>query len=363
MLQILSTLIQMHKQCSSKDGADCNTALINFNTIKKMGLHMYAGDISATRITVIYRFFLEMVSLSDSKICPLILWIVGAVFISHLFLHRFIRSLQAEVEVLTEGFGRESFDITCNIILFRKFFTIENLGIAFALLLVKNLDLLAQKKTEHVQQGSHVSLLSQLRFAGLLLLLLVADALLIHSHAKHLIDTWQLSVSLYFSLEFMISLITTGLTLLKYILFSIDMRGEAQWERKLVSAYYLDLIRDVLCLSMNLCFLLTISLGLDIRLSLILVDKQWETFCNLKTRVADFVRCWELTSILNERYPDATPQERVVNADNCVICHEEMDTAKKLKCRHLFHFQCLRRWMMQTEQASCPICRSSIAPP
>ncbi|KAK1285307.1 hypothetical protein QJS10_CPB20g01175 [Acorus calamus] len=156
-------------------------------------------------------------------------------------------SLQAEVEVLIEGFGRESFDITCNIILFRKFFTIENLGIAFALLLVKNLDLLAQKKTEHVQQDGLWS-------------------------ARDLVDSIE-----------------------SYIMFTV-CNGQ-------YSAHVLPRLRG----------------GLDIRLSLILVDKHWETFCNLKTRVADFVRCWELTSILNERYPDATPQERVVDQLLCFI--------------------------------------------
>ncbi|KAK1262471.1 RING-H2 finger protein ATL30 [Acorus gramineus] len=330
-----------------------------------MRLQMFAGAISAATIAVIYPLFPDMVSLSDSIIFPLILWTMGAVFMWYLFLSLFIiGSSQQEVEMLIEGFGRESFNIICNVILFKKFFAIQNLRMAFALYLVKILGLLGQKRTEHIQMRSNISLLSHIMNIGLLVLLLVVDALLF-SQAKHLIDTWQVSVSLYFSLEYMISVIMTGAILLKYFFYVIDMRVEANWARKLVNldyTFHLDFIRDVLFLSMNFCFLLSIYVGLDIRLSLILADKHWEIFCNLKTCVNDFVRRWKITSTY-ERYPDATSQELNANDDKCGICYEDMYTAKKLKCRHLFHFQCLLQWLMEREHASCPICRSSIAPP
>ncbi|KAK1285308.1 hypothetical protein QJS10_CPB18g00801 [Acorus calamus] len=330
-----------------------------------MRLQMFAGAISAATIAVIYPLFPDMVYLSDSIIWPLILWMMGALFVWHLFLSLFIGSFREEDEMLIEGFERESFNIMCNVILFKKFFAIWNLRMAFALYLVKNLGRLAQKRTEHIQMRLDISLLSHIMNIGLLVLLLVVDALLF-IQAKHLIDVWQVSVSLYFSLEYMISVIMTGVILLKYIFNVIDMRVEANRARKLVNldyTYYLDFVCDVLCLSMNFCFLLSIYVGLDIRLSLILADKHWEIFCNLKTRVNDFVRWRKITSTISERYPDATSQELKVNDDKCVICWEEMDTAKKLKCRHLFHFQCLRRLLMDAEQAFCPICTSSIAPP
>ncbi|PSS32263.1 ERAD-associated E3 ubiquitin-protein like [Actinidia chinensis var. chinensis] len=61
---------------------------------------------------------------------------------------------------------------------------------------------------------------------------------------------------------------------------------------------------------------------------------------------------------MNDRFPDATPEE--LNA-TCIICREEMTTAKRLSCGHLFHVQCLRSWLER--QHTCPICRALVAPP
>lgn len=45
----------------------------------------------------------------------------------------------------------------------------------------------------------------------------------------------------------------------------------------------------------------------------------------------------------------------------CIICREEMTTAKKLLCGHLFHVHCLRSWLER--QHTCPTCRAQIIPP
>ena len=45
----------------------------------------------------------------------------------------------------------------------------------------------------------------------------------------------------------------------------------------------------------------------------------------------------------------------------CIICREEMTTAKKLLCGHLFHVHCLRSWLER--QHTCPTCRAPIIPP
>lgn len=45
----------------------------------------------------------------------------------------------------------------------------------------------------------------------------------------------------------------------------------------------------------------------------------------------------------------------------CIICREEMTTAKRLSCGHLFHVQCLRSWLER--QHTCPTCRAPVAPP
>lgn len=36
-------------------------------------------------------------------------------------------------------------------------------------------------------------------------------------------------------------------------------------------------------------------------------------------------------------YPMATSEELAENSDNCAVCWEKMESARKLPCSHLFH--------------------------
>lgn len=57
-------------------------------------------------------------------------------------------------------------------------------------------------------------------------------------------------------------------------------------------------------------------------------------------------------------YPMATQEELADNSDNCAICWEKMETARKLPCGHLFHNSCLQSWLEQ--DTSCPTCRLAL---
>nr|GEX55447.1 ERAD-associated E3 ubiquitin-protein ligase HRD1B-like [Tanacetum cinerariifolium] len=63
---------------------------------------------------------------------------------------------------------------------------------------------------------------------------------------------------------------------------------------------------------------------------------------------------------MNDRFPDATPEELNASDAACIICREEMNTAKKLVCGHLFHVHCLRSWLERRH--TCPICRALVIP-
>jgi E3 ubiquitin-protein ligase synoviolin len=46
-----------------------------------------------------------------------------------------------------------------------------------------------------------------------------------------------------------------------------------------------------------------------------------------------------------KKLPDVK-EEDLVGIDNTgIICLEEIKKAKKLKCGHIFHLNCLRRWL------------------
>lgn len=178
-----------------------------------------------------------------------------------------------------------------------------------------------------------------------------------------------------------------------YILF-----GAHQWPCALVFIYailhsYLPVssLNMVLSLRKLYCELCLLILYTDIRnygVPLHLIRELYETFRN-RIRIADYVRYRKITSNMNERFPDATSDEinawvlyssiGTVSVDSvirivfylyylvfrsdatCIICCEEMTTAKKLLCGHLFHVHCLRSWLER--QHTCPTCRAPIIPP
>ncbi|KAK7244962.1 hypothetical protein RIF29_39791 [Crotalaria pallida] len=61
---------------------------------------------------------------------------------------------------------------------------------------------------------------------------------------------------------------------------------------------------------------------------------------------------------MNDRFPDATPEELNTSDATCIMCRKEMTTAKKIICGHLFHVHCLRSWLER--QHTCPTCRALV---
>ncbi|KAJ1680342.1 hypothetical protein EV182_000177 [Spiromyces aspiralis] len=73
-------------------------------------------------------------------------------------------------------------------------------------------------------------------------------------------------------------------------------------------------------------------------------------FSKLSTKVCGLSAFRQVT-----QFPDATKIEIIEFNDNCAICCDELITAKKLPCSHLFHRTCLRAWLER--DPSCPTCR------
>lgn len=62
---------------------------------------------------------------------------------------------------------------------------------------------------------------------------------------------------------------------------------------------------------------------------------------------------------MERSYPLATQDDLNHNSDNCAICWEKMDQARKLPCGHIFHTSCLQSWLEQ--DTSCPTCRLALS--
>ncbi|XP_061357341.1 ERAD-associated E3 ubiquitin-protein ligase HRD1B-like isoform X1 [Gastrolobium bilobum] len=335
-----------------------------------MRLQTYAGLSLIATLAVTYhafssrgQFYPAMVYLATSKISLVLLLNMGLVIMCVLWQLTkkvFLGSLrEAEVERLNEQSWREVMEILFAITIFRQDFSVTFLVMVTALLLIKALHWLAQKRVEYIETTPSVPMLSHIRIVSFMGFLLLLDGLFLYSSAKHLILSRQASVSLFFSFEYMILATTTVSIFVKYIFYVSDMLMEGQWERKPVFTFYLELVRDLLHLSMYLCFFLVIFINYGVPLHLI--RELYETFRNFKVRVADYIRYRKITSNMNDRFPDATPEELNASDATCIICREEMTTAKKLICGHLFHVHCLRSWLER--QHTCPTCRALVAPP
>lgn len=333
-------------------------------------LQTYAGFSFLATITAICyafnsrgQFYPAMVYLSTSKICFVLLLNMGLVIMCvmwQLVKRLFLGSLrEAEVERLNEQSWREVMEILFAITIFRQDFSVSFLAMVTALLLIKALHWLAQKRVEYIETTPSVPMLSHIRIVSFMGFLLILDCLFLYNFLKSLIQTRQASVALFFSFEYTILATTTVSMFVKYVFYVCDMLMEGQWERKAVYTFYLELVRDLLHLSLYIIFFLVIFLNYGVPLHLI--RELYETFRNFRIRVADYIRYRKITSNMNERFPDATPEELNASDATCIICREEMVTAKRLVCGHLFHVHCLRSWLER--QHTCPTCRALVVPP
>ncbi|KZV16184.1 RING/U-box superfamily protein [Dorcoceras hygrometricum] len=334
-----------------------------------MKLRTYAGLSLIATMAVIYHsfnsrghFYPAMVYLSTSKISLVLLLNMGLVIMCMLWQLTkkiFLGSLrEAEIERLNEQSWREIMEILFAITIFRQDFSVTFLGMVTALLLIKSLHWLAQKRVEYIETTPSVPVRSHIRIVSFMGFLLLIDSVFLYNSVKYLVETRQASVSLFFSFEYMILATTTVSTFIKYIFYVSDMLMEGQWEKKAVYTFYLELIRDLLHLTMYMCFFLVIFVNYGVPLHLI--RELYETFRNFKIRVADYIRYRKITSNMNDRFPDATSEEINASDATCIICREEMTTAKKLLCGHLFHVHCLRSWLER--QNTCPTCRALVVP-
>lgn len=330
-------------------------------------LGTYAAASTVGAVAVIYhafhsrgQFYPAMVYLSTSNINRVLLfnmWLVMMCFLWQLVKTLFLGPLrEAEVERLNEQSWREVMEILFAITIFRDEFSITFLAMVTVLLLIKALHWLAQKRVEYIETTPTVSRLSHFRIISFMAFLLALDCVFLYNSLSYLLRTYRPSVELFFSFEYMILATTTISTFLKYVFYLGDVLMEGQWESKAVFTFYLELVKDLLHLSLYLFFFLVIFINYGLPLHLI--RELYETFRNFKSRVADFIRYRKITSNMNDRFPDATAEELGQSDATCIICREEMVAAKKLPCGHLFHVHCLRSWLER--QQTCPTCRSPV---
>nr|GMC91318.1 probable E3 ubiquitin-protein ligase XERICO [Ipomoea batatas] len=69
--------------------------------------------------------------------------------------------------------------------------------------------------------------------------------------------------------------------------------------------------------------------------------------------------------LIEEKIPaavyDAAAAEAALECTVCLSAFEEGEAIRKLKCKHVFHKDCLDTWLQQCS-ATCPLCRRKLLP-
>jgi len=291
------------------------------------------------------QFYPTVIALTTSKLSLLVLCNEAFVLIllfGKLCKRMFFGQLrEAEVEHLYERAWYAITETCLAMTIFREEFNFRFVELFTALLFIKIFHWIMQDRIAFMEQTPAVPLLSHARMLILMAILGALDITFLF-HALSVSFVKGPSVLLLFAFEYLILTFTVTATFSKYALYINDLRLGGQWSEKGVYLFYLDLITDLSNMLVYLAFFVLICTYYGLPLHI--MRDLYLTCRSFRSRVADFLRYRRVTHNMQERFPDAT-EEELDNTDRiCIICREHMETAKKLRCGHLFHFHCLRSW-------------------
>lgn len=176
----------------------------------------------------------------------------------------------------------------------------------------------------------------------------------------------------FMSAEVILLAIRTLHVIIRYALHLYDMRHESNssintgeenkvWEKRGPISYYIELGFELTALIIDLVHHLHMLLWSNIFLSmasLVICMQLRYLFHEIQRKYKKHRNYLWVRNHLEQNYPMATSEELQENSDNCAICWEKMEAARKLPCSHLFHNTCLLSWLEQ--DTSCPTCRMAL---
>ncbi|XP_019522364.1 PREDICTED: E3 ubiquitin-protein ligase AMFR [Hipposideros armiger] len=165
----------------------------------------------------------------------------------------------------------------------------------------------------------------------------------------------------FMAAESLLVTVRTAHVILRYVIHLWDLNHEGTWEGKGTYVYYTDFVMELTLLSLDLMHHIHMLLFGNIWLSmasLVIFMQLRYLFHEVQRRVRRHKNYLRVVGNMEARFAVATPEELAVNNDDCAICWDSMQAARKLPCGHLFHNSCLRSWLEQ--DTSCPTCRMSL---
>ncbi|XP_002711572.2 E3 ubiquitin-protein ligase AMFR isoform X1 [Oryctolagus cuniculus] len=165
----------------------------------------------------------------------------------------------------------------------------------------------------------------------------------------------------FMAAESLLVTVRTAHVILRYVIHLWDLNHEGTWEGKGTYVYYTDFVMELTLLSLDLMHHIHMLLFGNIWLSmasLVIFMQLRYLFHEVQRRIRRHKNYLRVVGNMEARFAVATPEELAVNNDDCAICWDSMQAARKLPCGHLFHNSCLRSWLEQ--DTSCPTCRMSL---
>uniref|UniRef100_A0A4W5K510 E3 ubiquitin-protein ligase AMFR n=1 Tax=Hucho hucho TaxID=62062 RepID=A0A4W5K510_9TELE len=219
---------------------------------------------------------------------------------------------------------------------------------------------LCKDRFEYLSFSPTTSLNSHVRVLTLLVSLLlgccglaVVCGLLGAAHGMHTLS--------FMAAECLLVTVRTGHVIMRYTIHLWDLNHPGTWESKGSYVYYTDFIMELSMLSLDLMHHIHMLLFGNIWLSmasLVIFMQLRYLFHEVQRRIRRHKNYLRVINNMEARFAVATAEELVANNDDCAICWDTMQTARKLPCGHLFHNSCLRSWLEQ--DTSCPTCRMSL---
>ncbi|KAK6477037.1 E3 ubiquitin-protein ligase AMFR-like isoform X1 [Huso huso] len=165
----------------------------------------------------------------------------------------------------------------------------------------------------------------------------------------------------FMAAECLLVTVRTGHVIMRYTIHLWDLNHEGTWESKGTYVYYTDFFMELTLLSLDLTHHIHMLLFGNIWLSmasLVIFMQLRYLFHEVQRRIRRHKNYLRVVGNMEARFAIATPEELAANNDDCAICWDSMQAARKLPCGHLFHNSCLRSWLEQ--DTSCPTCRMSL---
>lgn len=325
---------------------------MNFSSYIVLSTLVVAGVV-AHAFVVHEQFYPAVIYLSTDKMCLAVMYnFAFALFLllGKIILRVFIGTLRdVEVEQLVDS-GR---GFLADTILFLVFYapTIDNreVGTVFLIqyiccvIFMKVFHLTTQIRVSHMFEVGVPRLIVNIKLVGLMALLLGCDLLALSyfysvASKSSTFFTWILFEALTMSSVVLVSMC-------KYSIHMIDLRLENGWPAKSVCLFYVDLIHDVVSMTLFLIFMLTFFVQNPSRLPIYMMADVIQVARKLAQRLRSFRRYRRISMNMELCFPDATDAEIEEN-EFCVICRDSLfegSKPKKLSCGHIFHIDCLDR--------------------